>query len=352
MTLPLPAPTRAAKSHQKRGHQQHRRTELFGIKLDRVISKLGKSTHSDTTSKKRTIYLQNSKQLSRYLQKKAAKEVATLESAVATIALASDLFPLETFPAIDIQHPDKTQLLETLRRITSHMRAQVYQYEQIYHHYITDIKDNFQAINHAAKEFQDVLDCVRKLPEKPTDPELVHNALRKVGAAAHRIIFLQKAEIESLKSQLAKALGVDLLIETAQKNDGEHIESLTKYELQSRRDEVRKMISSEYPLNGIPRYEGKNISGTAIEFFKKYYEKYIAHSNEVIFAADLAKIDDRLLRAIRNEARNGIPMPIGTISDLLNALETGRFIDGKDTQRRVYNARMQEKARKSTSAHA
>lgn len=345
----LPAWNRGAKSHQKRGHYVHRTIKLSEIKLESVISKNKKNTHSEVSHKKREVYLQNSKQLSNYLKKKAAKEFATLESAVATIALASDLFPKEHFPSIDIQYPDKSQLLETLRRITRHMREQVYQYEQIYHHFIIDIKDNFQDVNDAVNEFQDVLDCVKKLPEKPTDPELVHNALRKVGAAAHKIIFLQKSEIESLKKQLANALTGKFSVE-ATNIDTEFITPLSKYELQSLRDEVRKMISSEFPLNGIPRYEGKNTHGTAIEFFKKYYRKYISREHEVIFAADLAKIDDRLLRAIRNEARNGTPMPIGTVSDLLNALETGRFIDGKDTQKRVHNARMQANIRKSASA--
>ncbi len=110
---------------------------------------------------------------------------------------------------------------------------------------------------------------------------------------------------------------------------------LTKEEVQARRDEVREMVTQEKPLERIPMYEGKDRDGKAIEFFKENYYQYIHIGYETIFANDLIKIDDRLLRAIRNECRNGTPYPIGTASDLSKALVNGRFTDGKNTNSRI-----------------
>ena len=132
-------------------------------------------------------------------------------------------------------------------------------------------------------------------------------------------------------------------ITSQQEDDVSNSEPLSKKEVQARRDQVRIMAAQGKPLEGIPLYEGKNKHEEAIKFFKTNYADYIVTGYETIFATDLANIDDRLLRAIRNECRGGTLSPIGTASDLSKALVEGRFLDGKNTSARVAGARWRQK---------
>jgi hypothetical protein len=336
ITKPLPASNRGAKSHQKRGHiggHLHVISERkAGIPLGDILK----------------LY-QQPRRANAYLQKKIEKRAEETEIAVAIIEMANGFYPNEHFPQFDALNPDKAEFLDSLRRMTDHMRNDADQYQYIYNH-ITDIAHLFPDIEVTKKELQEAIKCVRELPQKPTEPEAVHNALRKISSAARTVIFLQKtalelqqAEIESLKQQLAGTHGRSPTVKAVEQEKAP-IELLPKQVLQSLRDEVRGMAFAEQPIDTIPRYNGKDIDGTAIDFFKKHYAEYITRGNEVIFAKDLAKIDDRLLRAIRNEARAGIPMPLGTVSDLSKALANELFVDGKNTRNRVQNVRWRANA--------
>jgi hypothetical protein len=337
ITKPLPASNRGAKSHQKRGHiggHLHVMSERkAGIPLGDMLK----------------LYQQQPRRANAYLQKKIEKKVEETEIAVATIEMANGFYPREHFPQFDALNPDKAEFLESLRRMTHHMRNDADQYQYIYNH-ITDIAHLFPDIEVTKKELQEAIKCVRELPKNPTEPEAVHNALRKISSAARTVIFLQKtalelqqSEIESLKKQLS-GTHKRTPAEKAVNQEEVSVKLLPKQVLQSLRDEVRGMVFTEQPIDEIALYKGKDIDGTAIDFLKKHYAKYITYGNEVIFANDLAKIDDRLLRAIRNEARYGVPMPLGTVSDLSKALANERFVDGKNTRNRVQNARWRANA--------
>lgn len=182
------------------------------------------------------------------------------------------------------------------------------------------------------------------------------NNTRKVKGQLVVILTLEKAqEIENIfcktfvkNQELEKRNKITSTANSSQEIDD--VESrpartvvLSKEEVQSRRDQVRIMAAQGKPLENIPAYDGKGKHGEAIEFFRKKYTAFIEPGYETIFATDLANIDDRLLRAIRNECRGGTPSPIGTASDLSKALVDGRFLDGKNTSARVAGARWRQK---------
>ncbi|MBP9779877.1 hypothetical protein KBD33_04640 [Candidatus Gracilibacteria bacterium] len=114
------------------------------------------------------------------------------------------------------------------------------------------------------------------------------------------------------------------------------IPKLSKEEVQARRDEVRVMVDNKKPKDEIPFYQGKRSEhGTAQDFFRKYYSPYIESGQEVLFAPELKTIDEKLLIALRNECRNGIPMPLGDRSKKTEALFERRFLDKDSRHDRV-----------------
>ncbi len=331
--MTLPTPNRGTRYHHKRDH--------ISWHLPVIPERRATAQFGDVLRPHQQLRRSNS-----YLLKKFEKKVEKTEFAIATIEMANGIYPHEHFPQIDASNPDKAELYKTLQRITRHLTEDADLYDHIYNH-IRDIEHLFSNIEKIKEELQEAIKCVRELVKTPTRPdevEAVHNALRKVSSAGRTVIFLQKTALELVQAEneLLKrdsvAHGRPSKAESV-KEEEKSINLLPKSVLQSLREDVRSMVFKEHPIDTIPTYRGKDIDGAAIDFFKRHYAEYIIHGNEVIFAKDLAKIDDRLLRALRNEARSGVPMPLGTASDLSRALVNERFVDGKNTRNRVQNLR-------------
>jgi hypothetical protein len=116
--------------------------------------------------------------------------------------------------------------------------------------------------------------------------------------------------------------------------------------LQELRDEVRMMVAAGKPSMVIPSYKGYKQNGDPIGFLLEHYSQYLPKSDtHTLFLHDLRGIDPRLTTAIDNIRRTGKPIPIGTKSDLINALAQGKFLDGAMSKRRVHNAMSQRKER-------
>ena len=181
-------------------------------------------------------------------------------------------------------------------------------------------------------DFDNANKAYQERKNKPMTDTQWYILVKAIQRAAHNLLLLQEAEIVRLREQVAQT---STHVE-ASSEIWVTVESLSSEELQSRRDEVRSMMANEQPSKNIPIYQWSRIHGAAISFLRENYWKYIIKGNEVLFAKDLASIDDRLLRAIRNETR-GKSSPIGTARDLSKALVAGHFSDGKNTQQRIYN---------------
>jgi hypothetical protein len=183
-------------------------------------------------------------------------------------------------------------------------------------------------------DFDNANKAYQERKNKPVTDTQWSILVKAIQHAAHNLLLLQEAEIVRLREQVAQT---STHVE-ASSEIWVTVESLSSEELQSRRDEVRSMMANEQPSKNIPIYQWSRIHGAAISFLRENYWKYIIKGNEVLFARDLASIDDRLLRAIRNETRGELLSPIGTESNLSQALVAGRFSDGKNTKQRIYNA--------------
>jgi archaellum biogenesis ATPase FlaH len=207
---------------------------------------------------------------------------------------------------------------DTLNRIARHMRERAGQYEAFYFQFQNTIKPRHNAnIAEHEQTLKEALRAVKALPKKPVNPEVVHDALRKVSAAAHAIIFLQQTEIEMLKSELAASKPTVLT-------------SADVALVQTLRDEVRDMTFNQSPIDGIPLYRGlRGGDADAVTFFKMHYSKYTKPGQMVIFTSDLADIDPKLMTALRNQCREGMSMPLGSISDRTTAIIDRKFFDGK-----------------------
>lgn len=120
------------------------------------------------------------------------------------------------------------------------------------------------------------------------------------------------------------------------------LQPLSKKEVQTRRDQVLQMVATKKPAPGIPLYEGRR-AVPAVAFFQANYAPFVI--SDVIFTTDLKTIDPALLTALRNECRNGVPMPLGTKSDRTSAISAGRFVDDEASLRKSLVAVAQREAR-------
>jgi hypothetical protein len=217
-------------------------------------------------------------------------------------------------------HMERRAHENTLHRIARHMRDRANQYQAFYIQFKGTIKPRHNDISEHEITLKDALLAVKRLPKQPTDPEVVHDALRKVSAAAHALIFLQQTEIDLLRAELAKR---DEQIEQLRRPGSKG--RIAEQEVQALRDEVREMVYREMPIEGIPRYQGLKKSGDPTLFFKTQYAQYIEPGREVIFRQDLVAIDSKLMSALINQTRNGGVLPLGTVTDKMNAMFAGRF---------------------------
>jgi hypothetical protein len=238
------------------------------------------------------------------------------------------------FPGINLASKRAhEELKDTLFRVARHMRERIGQYQAFYIQFQETIKPRFnQDISEHEKILKEALHAVKNLPKHPVEPAIVHDALRKVSAAAHAIIFLQQTEIELLKLELAKR--DDQLTKTSVSPVGSEshtkpVLKLSPAEIQVLRNQVREMALSGKPMEGIPLYRGlRRGDKDAVSFFKEHYASYVVPGQEVIFASDLSNFDQKLMTAFRNQCRDGVAMPLGTQSDKVSAIIEGRFFDG------------------------
>lgn len=238
------------------------------------------------------------------------------------------------FPGINLESKRAhEELRDTLFRVARHMRERIGQYQAFYIQFQETIKPRFNKdISEHEKTLVEALHAVKNLPEHPVKPAIVHDALRKVSAAAHAIIFLQQTEIELLKLELAKRdeqLTKTPVSPAGRESDAQPVLKLSPSEVQALRDQVREMALSGKPMEGIPLYRGlRGGDKDAVSFFKEHYAPYVIPGQEVIFASDLSDFDQKLMTAFRNQCRDGIAMPLGTQSDKVSAIIEGRFFDG------------------------
>lgn len=97
-------------------------------------------------------------------------------------------------------------LNDTLHRIARHMRDRAATYSEL-HSLAKKHIDNASyphRTESSVATFDDAIAAVKILSPRPTDPEEVHAALRKISAAAHCLIFLQRDQIEALQQQLKR----------------------------------------------------------------------------------------------------------------------------------------------------
>ncbi len=260
---------------------------------------------------------------------------------------------------------------EDFDRVANCLRRDAAKYKEIYLNFTTNIKPNFTIdISEQEKLLKEAIESVDALSINSTDSELVHSALKKIGAASHALIFLQQTKIDLLfhwknnvtisfnemyqtlpdeikrKESVKKSL---LLISPfasqTSANVGNiisaenNIKVLSANELQVLRDQVLQMVFNKKPLDDINLYQGKRVGGEdAVRFFKTHYAPFIIPGCEVIFAPDLKAIDEKLLIALRNECRHGVLVPIGTRSQKTDALIQGRFTDEKFSARKAHLA--------------
>jgi hypothetical protein len=117
----------------------------------------------------------------------------------------------KVFPLFNLQ-PSSAQVqttdeghLNTLHRIARHLRERAHQYAEIYLHFKVTIGTNANTkIAEHSKTFEEALEAVTTLPTKPKDPEVVHDVLRKVSAAAHALVFLQRDEITARDERISQ----------------------------------------------------------------------------------------------------------------------------------------------------
>ena len=179
------------------------------------------------------------------------------------------------------------ELRDTLFRVARHMRERIGQYQVFYIQFQETRKPRFSKdISEHEKTLKEALHAVKNLPEHPNKPAIVHDALRKVSAAAHAIIFLQQTEIELLKLELAKRdeqLAKTLVSTAGRESNTKPVLRLSPAEVQVLRDQVRTMALNEKPMEGIPLYRGLRGGGQdAVSFFKDHYAPYIIPGQEVI----------------------------------------------------------------------
>ena len=116
----------------------------------------------------------------------------------------SKVFPLfHLQPSSAQAHTTDEGHLNTLYRIARHLRERAQQYTEIYLHFKATIGTNVDAkIAEYSKTFEEALEAVKTLPTKPRDPEVVHDVLRKMSAAAHALVFLQRYEITAREDHI------------------------------------------------------------------------------------------------------------------------------------------------------
>jgi hypothetical protein len=242
-------------------------------------------------------------------------------------------------------HMERRAHENTLHRIARHMRDRANQYQAFYIQFKGTIKPRHNDISEHEITLKDALLAVKRLPKQPTDPEVVHDALRKVSAAAHALIFLQQTEIDLLRAELAKRdEQLDQFKKTTHDRHQERaitvaVKNLAKSQVQALRDEVREMVFRGKPSKGIPVYRGlRGGDLDAMAFFLSHYKRYISRGQEVIFQSDLSSIDPKLMSALRNQCRGGIEMPLGTKSAKVDAVIAGRFAHESVSKESIYRA--------------
>ena len=95
-------------------------------------------------------------------------------------------------------------LNETLARIARHLRERIAHYQSFYSEFKKRIPklDNQHLAGEHIATLEDAIESVKKLSSTPTDPEEVHDVLRKVSAAAHALVFVQQEQIKQMEEKL------------------------------------------------------------------------------------------------------------------------------------------------------
>lgn len=137
----------------------------------------------------------------------ASQQIAMLELSISM----SKVFPLFNLqPSSTKAHTTDEGHLNTLYRIARHLRERAQQYAEIYLHFKETIGTNVDAkIAEHSNTFEQAIEAVKALPTKPSDPEVVHDVLRKMSAAAHALVFLQRDEITRLKNEAQRLKNPD-----------------------------------------------------------------------------------------------------------------------------------------------
>jgi murein L,D-transpeptidase YcbB/YkuD len=108
-------------------------------------------------------------------------------------------------PAPTSKDPEKL-LKDTLFRIARHIRERQQQYEKFYLVAKTTIEANNELHSRHADDISNLeaaLNAAKNLGRQPTDPEEVHNVLRKISTAAHQLIFILQAQNQHLQVENA-----------------------------------------------------------------------------------------------------------------------------------------------------
>lgn len=251
------------------------------------------------------------------------------------------------YPGMEVKlNPNKLKFSD-MQRVANRLYTDLPKYQQIYSQFTHTITNNFSHnIDTEKRILHEAIKSVEKLNPRIKSVEDVHDALKKVSAAAHALVFLYEAEreismqkyiilenknkkLEADFQKFKESLGIGKIDASNRIEDT----LLSQEEVQTLRNQVLQMVENKKPLDGIPLYQGKRSGhGDALSFFTTYYKLYITTGQEVIFAPELKAVDERLLLSLRNECRNGIPMPLGDRSKRTDAINSGRFVDDPQSQ--------------------